>query len=152
MHLLYGNLGGWADKFDQFKAKVLSGDLSPEQLRQLQTSARIVTKEHEEDKRRFGEVVAKGLGPGSGFEGLPDQAQAVADSLSAELGIESPRLFNTEGGITIGSGKAPTPKAKGSGQVAKAEAWLNSAAGKAADPKLRAAVQAKIKALRGSGG
>lgn len=152
MHLLYNGLGGWTDKFDQFKAKVLSGDLSPEQLRQLQESAKIVTREHSEDVKRFGEVLHHGLGPGSGFEGAPDQAQSVADAMAAELGVQAPRLFNTEGGITVGSGKAPAPKPKGSGQVSQAKAWLNSHAGKKADPKLRARVQAKIQAMEGGGG
>jgi hypothetical protein len=113
MHLLYQNLGGWTDSYNQFKAKVLRGDLSPEQLRQMKKSAKTVLHEHEEDKKRFLEVARKGLGPKSGLDEIPDQAQAAFDMMAAELGIEEgtlPPLYEVEGGVTLGTKRAPTSK------------------------------------------
>lgn len=120
MHLLYNNLGGWTDNFDQFKAKVMSGDLSPEQLRQMKKSAKTVIREHEEDKKRFYEVARRGLGPKSGLDEAPDQAQAQFDMMAAELGIEPgelPPLYETEGGITLGTKQAPKTKRRGKGKT-----------------------------------
>lgn len=116
MHLLYQNLGGWTDSFNQFKAKVTRGDLSPEQLRQMRKSAKTVIHEHEEDKKRFYQVARSGLGPGSGLDEVPDQAQKQFDMMAAELGIEPgslPPLYETEGGVTLGTKKAPKTQPRG---------------------------------------
>lgn len=114
MHILYNNLGGTMDKWNQFVANVSTGDLSPEQMRQLRISAVAVKKEHEEDLRRFQNVAKARLGPGGGFDLLPDQAQALYQSLGSELGLDNlPPLYQTEGGITVGSGKRPTVQPRG---------------------------------------
>lgn len=155
MHILYNNLGGTMDKWNQFVARMENGDLSPEQLRQVKISAGQVQREHKEDLRRFQRSAAKALGPGSGFENVPDQAESLYQSLGAELGLdenELPPLYSTEGGISVGSGKKPTVRPRGSSDLGKAKAWLNSAEGKKADPALRARVEAKVKALEASGG
>lgn len=113
MRLLYHDLGGWTDKFDQFKAKVMSGDLSPEQMRQLVAASKTIAHEHEEDKRRFIEVARKGLGPGTGFDLAPTHAQQVFEMMGAELGLENlPQLYGTEGGFELGSKQAPTVRPK----------------------------------------
>jgi len=119
MHLLYNNLGGTKDKWNQFVAKLESGDLSAEQMRQLRVSAKAVQKEHAEDIHRFREVAKSRLGPGRGFDMMPDQAQGLYDSMLAELGIHDPvPLHETEGGTTLGSGKRQTIRPRGEKRTA----------------------------------
>lgn len=119
MHILYNNLGGTMDKWNQFVAKMETGDLSSEQLRQMRVSAVAVKKEHEEDLRRFQNVAKARLGPGGGFDLLPDQAQRLYESMGAELGLDNlPPLYQTEGGITVGSGKAPSVRPRGTKKTA----------------------------------
>ncbi len=130
MHLLYDKLGGWTDSFNQFKAKVLRGDLSPEQMRQMKKSAKTVLREHEEDKKRFFEVARSGLGPNSGLDEAPDQAQKAFDMMAAELGIEPgelPPLYDREGGITLGTKQAPKtrPRAEKKGGLHALEDEVN---------------------------
>ncbi len=134
MHLLYDKLGGWTDSFNQFKAKVLRGDLSPEQLRQMRKSARTVMHEHEEDKKRFYQVARSGLGPKSGLDEIPDQAQQAFDMMAAELGIEPgtlPPLYDTEGGVTLGTKQAPKTQKRGTtkSQLDEIESYLDSLGG-----------------------
>lgn len=119
MHLLYNNLGGTMDKWNQFVARMETGDLSAEQLRQLRISAHAVMKEHQEDLRRFQNVAKAKLGPGGGFDLLPDQAQAAYQSLGSELGLDDlPPLYTTEGGIQVGSGKRPMVQPRGTKKTA----------------------------------
>ncbi len=134
MHMLYDKLGGWTDSFNQFKAKVTRGDLSPEQLRQMQKSAKAVLHEHDEDKKRFYQVARSGLGPKSGLDEIPDQAQQQFDMMAAELGIEPgalPPLYQTEGGVTLGTGKAPKTQPRGTKktQLDEIESYLDSLGG-----------------------
>lgn len=113
MHILYSNLGGTMDKWNQFVAKIETGDLSAEQMRQLKASAVQIKKEHGEDLKRFQNVAQHMLGPKSGFGLMPDQAQEIYAGLGAELGLENlPSLFESEGGMTVGSRQTPkvTPK------------------------------------------
>lgn len=110
MHQLYANLGGTMDKWNQFVARMTNGDLSPEQIRQVRIAAGAVAKEDSEDKRRFVEVARRYLGPKSGLDMMPDQAQNLFEGMAAELGLdpaELPPLYETEGGVTIGTGKKP---------------------------------------------
>jgi hypothetical protein len=119
MHILYNNLGGTMDKWNQFVARMQNGDLSAEQLRQMRLSAKAVQSEHGEDVRRFMNVAKARLGPGGGFDLMPDQAQKLYESLGAELGIEGlPPLYTTEGGVTLGSGKRPTTQPRGTKKTA----------------------------------
>jgi len=114
MHLLYNNLGGTMDKWNQFVARISNGDLSAEQMRQLKASAAAVKTEHAEDVRRFVNVMKARLGPGGGFDMMPDQAQKLYESMGAELGLENlPPLYGVEGGVTLGSGKRPTVQPRG---------------------------------------
>ena len=114
MHMLYNNLGGTMDKWNQFVAKLETGDLSAEQMRQLKASAQAVMREHQEDIKRFQGVAKARLGPGGGFDLMPDQAQKLYESMGAELGLENlPPLYQTEGGVQLGSGKRPTVQPRG---------------------------------------
>jgi hypothetical protein len=114
MHLLYNNLGGTMDKWNQFVARISTGDLSAEQMRQLKASATAVRGEHNEDVRRFVNVMKARLGPGGGFDLMPDQAQKLYESMGAELGLENlPPLYQTEGGVQLGSGKRPNVQPRG---------------------------------------
>ncbi len=132
MHMLYNNLGGTADKWNQFVARMSKGDLSAEQMRQLRASAKTVQHEHEQDKERFANVARHMLGPGSGFDMMPDQAQQLYEGMGAELGIDHlPPLFNTEGGVTLGTGKRPTVAPRGTKrtQLDEIESYLDSLGG-----------------------
>jgi hypothetical protein len=123
MHLLYSQLGGTMDKWNQFVARVSNGDLSTEQLRQVKIAAGAVTREDAEDKRRFVETARKFLGPRSGLDMMPDQAQNLFEGLAAELGLDPaslPPLYQTEGGVTLGSGKKPTVHQRSKEQVSPA--------------------------------
>lgn len=131
MKLLYHNLGGTMDKWNQFVARLKTGDLSPEQLRQLKISAKAVQREHDEDRKRWEASARKALGPGSGFENIPDQAQAMFDMMAAELGFEEGEfkpLYPTTGGISLGSKVAPEvrPRAEGRGALDSVEAEVDS--------------------------
>jgi hypothetical protein len=119
MHMLYNNLGGTMDKWNQFVARMESGDLSAEQMRQLKVSAKAVQREHAEDIHRFVNVMKARLGPGGGFDLMPDQAQKLYESMGAELGLENlPPLYGVEGGVTLGSGKRPTVQPRGKKRTA----------------------------------
>lgn len=129
MHMLYNNLGGTQDKWNQFIARLESGDLSPEQLRQLQIASKAVKRENDTDKTRFAAVARKMLGPGSGLDLIPDQAQNYYEAMGQELGLtDLPPLYETEGGVTLGSGKAPSvkPRSKSNKVLDDIEAELDS--------------------------
>ncbi len=125
MHLLYNRLGGTMDKWNQFVSNMESGDLSPEQLRQVSVSAQSVKREDAEDKKRFVEVARKYLGPKSGLDMVPDQAQNLFEGMAAELGLNPaglPPLYETQGGVTLGTGRKPAVQAKPkAGEAAKGE-------------------------------
>jgi hypothetical protein len=111
MRLLYDGLGGTSDKWNQFVAHMTNGDLSTEQLRQVKLAAKAVAKEHATDVQRFQGVAKSFLGPGSGMEQFPDQAQGMYNGMAAELGLENlPPLYSTEGGVSLGTKKAPKTK------------------------------------------
>lgn len=132
MHMLYNNLGGTADKWNQFIARLSKGDLSAEQMHQLRASAAAVKREHQEDLNRFVKLSQTLLGPGSGFDNMPDQAEALYKGMATELGIENPPpLYGTAGGVTLGSGQRPTVQPKGTKktQLDELESYLDSLGG-----------------------
>lgn len=113
MHMLYNNLGGTMDKWNQFVSRITNGDLSGEQMRQLKASADQVSREHNEAVQRTYEAVKHTVGDGSGFEQMPDNVNSYVRGMFADLGVEVPDVYgNTEGGITIGSKSAPKAKPK----------------------------------------
>lgn len=113
---LYTNLGGTQDAWNRFVNHGIKGSLTPEEIHQLRVSATAVKKEHEENKHRAIKVGQKLFGPGSGVDNYPDQAQAQFDAHLEELGIDPaavPKLYQTEGGASIGSFSRPKVQPRG---------------------------------------
>ncbi len=116
MRHVYAHLGGTMDSWNQFVANLETGDLSPEQIRQVTAAAKTSNAEHIEDVGRFRQSARLAFGPGSGLELMPDQAQAKYNALLAELGMTDPEpLYPTEGGVILGSGKKPKVHARAPG-------------------------------------
>lgn len=145
MHHLYDRLGGTLDKWNQFLATMENGDLSDEQLRQVKASAAAVKAEHQEDLNRFQKVAVGLLGPKSGLDLVPDQADAYYRAMGAELGLDDlPPLYPTEGGIKLGDKKAPTvrprqaPKVMGDAEIVNRARAVISDPHESADRKAKA--------------
>jgi len=113
MHLLYNNLGGTTDKWNQFVASLESGGLSPEQQRQLKAaSATTVEELNKRKERAFGSLKTQ-LGPGSGLEMLGPQVNQKVKGLGQAVGVDVPDIYNTDqtgpGAVLLGSKAKKTP-------------------------------------------
>lgn len=139
MHLLYNNLGGTADRWNQFVAGLESGGLSDEQARQLKASAGTAHQELEHRKERAFGSLATQFGPGSGFEALAPQINTALKARGKALGVDVPDVYQAEPGAkgaqVLGS------RLKGKEQPKQSNALVNAAKIKALAPQDREAVQ-----------
>lgn len=123
MRHIYDNTGGAADAFARFAHNNIAGDLTPEQLRQLQASTAVLINGHKRMVARASEA-AKYAFKDPAFAMMPDQAQHMYGMFMQEAGQPVDNLFDTEGGITLGTGKRPMihPRAAGPAAAPRAPA------------------------------
>jgi hypothetical protein len=130
MKLLYDHLGGTADTWNQFVAHLENGGLSAEQARQVKASAATVNHEFERRKERAIGALKTGFGPGSGFEAMGPQVNAMLKSHGQALGVDIPDLYDTTdagpGAVVLGSRGKRSPAAKPAGNPLTDAAKLNA--------------------------
>lgn len=113
MHLLYNNLGGSADKWNQFVAGMENGGLSPEQKRQLSASANTARGELEERKKRAFQYMGQRFGPQSEFSELGPQVDNLMAAKGKAIGVDVPPIYGGNAGPgakVLGSRTAPREK------------------------------------------
>lgn len=97
MHLLYNNLGGTMDKWNQFVEKLLSGDISEEQLRQLRASAKTVKAEHDKFVNDYANAFRARFPEGGAYGNMKNELDSLYRADLAGMGIENPpSLFPAE--------------------------------------------------------
>lgn len=132
MHLLYNNLGGTMDKWDQFWAAAADGDLSDKQLAELRNASEIAFKEVNHRKER----AIKGLRTkfnSPTYQMMTPQINAEIRARAETLGVDLPSDFLLseeaagDGPVLLGSRKGKGGK-KAAGAAAKprksAEDWV----------------------------
>ena len=108
MHLVYGNLGGLAQKIPGLIEQMERGGLAPEQKRLVKDAINHAHHTWETKRDQTLGALRTQFGPGSGFEHMAPQINTQLRARAQFAGADMPDVYpDAQGGVVLGSGERP---------------------------------------------